>query len=113
MLTGQTIKTHHADVFTFLRGNLKTQASHCEIPGNAFRGSLVYASTPEQATEALLHEPAILIIPSYMKGAFEPAENIDTCCFSVPNIAMGMAQLLSYFDQKCSRFKQWGERHPT
>jgi UDP-3-O-[3-hydroxymyristoyl] glucosamine N-acyltransferase len=113
MLTGQTIKTLHADVFTFLRGNLQTRASHCEIPEDALRGSLVYASTPEQATEALLHEPAILIIPSHMKGAFEPAENVDTCCFSVASIAMGMAQLLKYFDQKRSRFKQWGERHPT
>src|SRR5580700_2204001 len=61
MLTGQTIKTLHADVFTFLRGNLQTRASHCEIPEDALRGSLVYASTPEQATEALLHDPAILI----------------------------------------------------
>jgi UDP-3-O-[3-hydroxymyristoyl] glucosamine N-acyltransferase len=113
MLTGQTIKTQHADVFTFLRGNLQTRASHCEIPEAALHGSLVYASTPEQAAEALLHEPAILIIPSHMKGSFEPAANTDTCCFSVASIAMGMAQLLKYFDQKCARFKQWGERHPT
>src|SRR5580765_5065985 len=112
MLTGETINTVHADVFTFLRGNLQTQASHCEIPEEALRGSLVYASTPEQAAEALLHEPAILIIPSNMKGALGPAGNLDTCCFSVSSIAMGMAQLLKYFDQECSRFKQWGERHP-
>ena len=32
MLTGQTIKTQHADVFTFLNGNLQTRANHCETP---------------------------------------------------------------------------------
>ena len=26
---------------------------------------------------------------------------------------MGMAVLLKYFDRKCYRFTQWGERHPT
>jgi UDP-3-O-[3-hydroxymyristoyl] glucosamine N-acyltransferase len=31
----------------------------------------------------------------------------------VKNISMGMAMLLKYFDNKSSRFTQWGERHPT
>jgi UDP-3-O-[3-hydroxymyristoyl] glucosamine N-acyltransferase len=113
MLTGQTIQSHHADVFTFLEGDLQTRASHCEIPERALRGSLVYASTPEQAAEALLHRPAILIIASHMTEAFDSAENSDTCCFSVSNIPLGMARLLTYFDQKRHRFTQWGERHPT
>ena len=113
MLTGQTIKNLHADVFTFLRGNLQTRASHCRVPEEALSGSLVYASTREQAAEALSHDPAILIIASHLSGAFAPAANHDTCCFSVSNIPRGMAHLLKYFDHKGSRFEQWGERHPT
>jgi UDP-3-O-[3-hydroxymyristoyl] glucosamine N-acyltransferase len=113
MLTGQTIKTHHADVFTFLEGNLQTPATHCEIPEQALSGSLVYASTPEQAAEALLHRPAILIVSSHMNGSFDSADKGHTCCFSVTCIAMGMARLLKYFDAKRDRFTQWGERHPT
>jgi UDP-3-O-[3-hydroxymyristoyl] glucosamine N-acyltransferase len=113
MLTGQTIKTHHADVFTFLEGNLQTAATHCEIPEEALCSSLVYASTPEQAAEALLHRPAILIVSSDMNGFFESVDKGDTCCFSVTCIAMGMARLLKYFDAKRERFTQWGERHPT
>ena len=44
MLTGLTIKNQHADVFTFLNGNLERAASHCKIPEEALHGSLVYAS---------------------------------------------------------------------
>jgi UDP-3-O-[3-hydroxymyristoyl] glucosamine N-acyltransferase len=113
MLTGQTIKNHHADVFTFLEGNLQTRASHCDTPEQALCGSLVYASTSEQLTEALQRRPAILVISSHIKGTFDFAENPDTCCFSVPCISAGMAQLLKYFDKKYYRFTQWGERHPT
>src|ERR1019366_7141443 len=113
MLTGETIKNDHADVFTFLTGNLQTTASHCEIPEQALTGILVYASTSDQAAEALLHRPAILIIASHMCGNFDAAKYGDTCCFSVCDIAMGIAKLLKYFDQKRFRFTQWGERHPT
>ncbi len=113
MLTGQTIKTQHADVFTFLRGNLLTPATDCKIPEQALGGSLVYASTAEQAVEALLHRPAILIISAHLNGTFDAAEKGDTCCFSVACIAMAMARLLKYFDEKRGRFTQWGERHPT
>jgi UDP-3-O-[3-hydroxymyristoyl] glucosamine N-acyltransferase len=100
-------------VFTFLTGNLETRANHCDTPEHALGGSLVYASTPEQAAEALLHQPAILIIAAHFRGSFEAASHADTCCFSVCNISLGMARLLKYFDQKRCRFTQWGERHPT
>ena len=113
MLTGQTIKTHHADVFTFLQGNLQTQATDCKIPVLALGGSLVYASTGEQAAEALLHRPAILVVSAQLNGAIDSADKGDTCCFSVHSISMGMARLLKYFDEKRGRFTQWGERHPT
>jgi UDP-3-O-[3-hydroxymyristoyl] glucosamine N-acyltransferase len=113
MLTGLTIKDQHSDVFTFLKGNLLNSAQHCEVPEQALSGSLVYASTPEQMAEALLHRPAILIIASHMNAPVESTENPDTCCFSVSSIPTGMARLLKYFDQKRYRFTQWGERHPS
>ncbi|MDB6086709.1 MAG: glucosamine N-acyltransferase [Gammaproteobacteria bacterium] len=113
MLTGEMIQSHHADLFTFLEGNLRTPASHCEIPEEALSGSLVYASTPEQAAEALLRGPAILILGAQVNACLESAKESGTCCFSVPCIAMGMARLLKYFDAKRDRFTQWGARHPT
>ncbi|MGA2186919.1 MAG: UDP-3-O-(3-hydroxymyristoyl)glucosamine N-acyltransferase [Steroidobacteraceae bacterium] len=113
MLTGHTIKADHADVFTFLAGNLQSSASHCETPEQALSGSLVYASTAAQVAEALLRCPAILIIASNACADVDATRYGDTCCFSVCNIAMGMAKLLKYFDQKRCRFTQWGERHPT
>ena len=94
MLTGQTIKSQHADVFTFLNGNLQTQANHCETPADALAGSLVYANTPEQAAEAMLHQPAILIVPYFMRESIDTTSSVDTCCFAVSDISMGMARLL-------------------
>lgn len=113
MLTGQTIKNQHADVFTFLRGDLHAQATDCRVPEQALGGSLVYASSAAQAIEALLHRPAILVISAELHEAFDATDKGDTCCFSVPCIAMAMARLLIYFDAKRGRFTQWGERHPT
>jgi hypothetical protein len=77
MLTGQTILDRHADVFTFLTGDLHNPASRCEVPESAFPGSLVYASTPAQMTEALLHHPAILIVPSNLSASVGDAEHHD------------------------------------
>ncbi len=113
MLTGQTINSKHADIFTFLSGDLQRPASHCEIPELALGGSLVYASTADQMSEALGRQPAILILSSQLAASFCALENSETCCFSVKNIPMGMALLLKYFDTKANRFTQWGERHPT
>ncbi len=113
MLTGKTINSQHADVFTFLSGDLRKQASHCKIPEEALCGSLVYVSTPEQLAEALPRQPAIMILSSQMAGSFVAPPDCETCCFSVRNISMGMALLLQYFDKKPARFTQWGERHPT
>lgn len=115
MLTGQTIKTQHADVFKFLRGNLQAPATDCKIPEQAGAGSLVYASTADQITEALRRRPAILILSAHLDGTVDSGGAVmgDTCCFSVASIAMGMARLLKYFDEKRTRFTQWGEHHPT
>jgi UDP-3-O-[3-hydroxymyristoyl] glucosamine N-acyltransferase len=113
MLTAGTIKSQHSDIFTFLHGNLEVAASHCHIPEHALLGSLVYVSDAAQLAEARLHKPAILIVPVKMTDCVSAVLDADSCCFSVQNIPMGMAVLLKYFDRKCQRFKQWGERHPT
>lgn len=113
MLDGQTIKNDHADVFTFLAGNLHSRASRCVVPDQALGGCLVYASTTEQVEQAMVRHPAILIIAADVSAGFDASGCGDTCCFSVCNIAMGMARLLKYFDLKRRRFTQWGERHPT
>src|ERR1700721_1341857 len=113
MLTAQTIQTHHSDTFTFLHGNLEIGASHCHIPEEALLGSLVYVSDAVQLAEARRHKPAILIVPAKMSDCVDALIDADSCCFSVQSISMGMAVLLKYFDQKCYRFTQWGERHPT
>jgi UDP-3-O-[3-hydroxymyristoyl] glucosamine N-acyltransferase len=113
MLTAQTIKNQHSDIFTFLHGNLDAGASYCHIPEEALIGSLVYVSDASQLAEALRRKPAILIVPAKMTDCVSTLLDGESCYFSVPSISMGMAVLLKYFDRKCYRFKQWGERHPT
>jgi UDP-3-O-[3-hydroxymyristoyl] glucosamine N-acyltransferase len=113
VLTGQTINSRHVDAFTFLGGDLQRQASDCKIPEEALFDSLVYVSTPEQLSEALPRQPAIMILSSQVARSFVAPPDEGTCCFSVRNIPMGMALLLPYFDKKPSRFTQWGERHLT
>jgi len=113
VLTGQTIQSRHADVFTFLNGNLQIPASGCHTPEEAQCGSLVYVSTADQLTEALRHQPAILVLPVQIAGSYCALPGSQICCFSVRDIPMGMAVLLRYFDEKSQRFTQWGERHPT
>src|ERR1700722_3558164 len=112
MLTAQTIKHDHSDIFTFLHGNLASDASHCHIPQEAVLGSLVYVSDAGQLAEARLHKPAIIIVAATMSECIVPLADAEGCCFSVQSIPMGMAVLLKYFDRKCDRFTQWGERHP-
>ena len=112
-VTAQTIKNQHSDIFTFLHGDLGISASHCHIPAEALLGSLVYVSDPAQLAEARRRKPAILIVPAKMTGCVDTLMDAESCCFSVQSIPMGMAVLLKYFDRKCFRFTQWGERHPT
>jgi UDP-3-O-[3-hydroxymyristoyl] glucosamine N-acyltransferase len=113
VLTAQTIKNQHSDIFTFLHGDLEMGASHCHIPAEALLGSLVYVSDRAQLAEARLHKPAILIVSARMSGCVDILMDAESCCFSVQSISMGMAVLLKYFDRKCFRFTQWGERHST
>src|SRR5271169_6761694 len=113
MLTARTIHDHHSSIFTFLHGNLETEATRCDVPEQATPHSLVFVSDAVLLKQARLLKPAILIVQARMAGELDPVLDADSCCFSVKNISMGMAILLKYFDTKCYRFKQWGERHPT
>src|ERR1700729_2017153 len=113
MLSAQAIKNHHSDIFTFLHGDLETAASHCHIPEEALRQSLVYVTDAAQLCEARRHRPAILIVRVNMVDRLCAEGDADSCCFSVKNISMGMAILLKYFGSKAGRFTQWGERHST
>jgi UDP-3-O-[3-hydroxymyristoyl] glucosamine N-acyltransferase len=113
MLSAQTIKNQHSDVFTFLHGDLQTGASDCRVPEEAVLGSLVYVSNHAQLVEARRHKPAIIIVSTKVSGCLDTLMDADSCCFSVQSISMGMAVLLKYFDRKRCRFTQWGERHPT
>ena len=113
MLSAQTILDRHSDVFTFLHGDLRVSANHCNIPEEALMGSLVYVSNAAQLCEARSHQPAIIIVPARMSACVNEPGNADRCCFAVQSIPMGMAILLRYFDRKCQRFTQWGERHAT
>jgi len=113
MLKAQTIRNDHADVFTFLSGNLEARASACHRPVEARADSLVFASRPEQLAEALRRKAAIIIVQqkiAHLVGAGEPGTG---CCFAAPAIPMAMVVLLKYFDHKLERFTQWGTRHPT
>ena len=112
MITAGAIKAQHADVFTFLHGDLGSCASHCDTPETASPDSLVFVSDAAQLACVSRREPAILILNTKTaRGVFSP--NPHSCYFSVKNVPMGMATLLKYFDHKSARFSQWGTRHPT
>jgi len=113
MLSAQTIKNHHSNIFTFLHGNLEISATHCHVPEQATPQSLVFVSDAGLLEQARRHKPAILIVLAKIACELDTFTDADSCCFSVKNISMGMAILLKYFDTKCHRFRQWGERHPT
>jgi len=48
MLHAQTVQSRHADIFTFLQGDLEAVASECRPPGEAGPDSLVFVSEPAQ-----------------------------------------------------------------
>lgn len=113
MLAATTIQTQHADVFTFLCGDLDKHATVSRTLDGACCESLVFVSEEQQLAAALSAKPAILVVQAKLAGLLPREPESDTCCFSVRNMPMGMARLLKYFDAKRLRFTQWGERHPT
>ncbi|HEX4151384.1 MAG TPA: UDP-3-O-(3-hydroxymyristoyl)glucosamine N-acyltransferase [Steroidobacteraceae bacterium] len=112
MITAHVIKSRHSDVFTYLHGDLDSSAAYCRVPTEACGASLVFVSDAEQMAQAFAHRPAILVVLSKVCETLRP-ESGGTCCFSVKVMPIGMATLLKYFDHKCMRFSQWGQRHPT
>jgi UDP-3-O-[3-hydroxymyristoyl] glucosamine N-acyltransferase len=112
MLKAQTICHDHADVFTFLQGNLAACATACHPAHEAGHDDLVFASQPEQLAEAMRRAVAIIIVQRkivpLIVGDLRPS-----CCFAVNAMPMAMAILLKYLDRKTERFTQWGDRHPT
>jgi len=113
MITAEAIKTQHSNVFTFMHGNLKSLASQCDTPDAASCASLVFITDAGQLAKARSQDPAILVVQTKAARSVTAVDTSNGCYFSVDNVAMGMATLLKYFDQKCRRFTQWGGRHPT
>jgi UDP-3-O-[3-hydroxymyristoyl] glucosamine N-acyltransferase len=113
MLSAQTVQGQHADVFTFLNGNLDAAATQCDTPCAGGPTSLVFVSDAAQLVTARAHGAAILIIQGDMAGQLAVPDAAFGCSFAVKNVAMGMALLLRHFDRKRERFAQWGERHAT
>lgn len=112
MLAAQTIRNDHADLFTFLQGNLAACASHCRTPDETDAVSLVFVSRPEQLAEAIRLKAAIIIVHRKIAHLVQ-ASGTTICCFAVVGIPTAMTVLLRYFDRKAERFTQWGVRHPT
>src|SRR5579862_4735395 len=98
MLKAQTIRNDHAEVFTFLGGNLEACASACHTPADARRDSLVFVSQPEQLSEALRREAAIIIVHRKI-AQLVPSALGACCCFAVAAVPMAMAVLFKYFDR--------------
>jgi UDP-3-O-[3-hydroxymyristoyl] glucosamine N-acyltransferase len=113
MLKANTVQTRHADVCTYLQGNLDSEAAGCHVPADAGPGSLVFVTDAQQLALARQRHAAILVVQRDIAGQLVPNEAAFGCCFSVSSVPMGMAVLLQHFDRKRERFTQWGERHPT
>jgi UDP-3-O-[3-hydroxymyristoyl] glucosamine N-acyltransferase len=113
MLNARTVQGRHADVFTYLHGNLDAVATHCHMPCSAGPDSLVFVSDLAQLATARERGAAVLIVQRDVADQVAVVEPTFGCCFSVKNVSMGMALLLRHFDRKRERFNQWGERHPT
>ncbi len=113
MLSARTIASEHADVFTFLAGDLAAAAAQCRQPEECCSTSLVYVSDAAQLELAARAGAAIVIVQRGLTGDAQAMTERLNCVFSAGSIPMGMAQLLKYFDGKRDRFTQWGERHAT
>jgi UDP-3-O-[3-hydroxymyristoyl] glucosamine N-acyltransferase len=113
MLLAQTVHDAHADLFTYLGGDLGAAASDCRGPAEACARSLVYASDLRQLAAAARQGAAIVIVERHLAASIPEGADRHGCWFSVASIPLAMAMLLPYFDRKAERFLQWGERHPT
>ncbi len=113
MLSAQAINDDHADLFTYLRGDLGVHAKACHSPEDACVDSLVYAAEIPQLDAAHGGDASIFIVDARIAHHVGEFPITRGCFFSVKAIPMAMAVLLRYFDHKEERFAQWGSRHPT
>ena len=114
MLSARTVESDHADVFTYLQGNLDAAATQCNVPDAAGPASLVFASDLTQLTAARARGAAILVVNRAMSVELTDGDcAVFGCSFVARDVSMGMARLLRCFDRKRERFTQWGERHAT
>ncbi len=113
MLNASTVQARHADVCTYLWGDLDATAIDCRSPEDAAPGSLVFVTDLAQLETARQRGAAILVVQRDIAAGIESNDAAFGCCFSVSSVPMGMAVLLTHLDQKRERFAQWGERHPT
>ena len=112
-MIAETIRNDHADLFTFLRGDLGATAVFCRQPEQACSQSLVFVTGQEQFDHALRRGAAIVIVHCKLVPGLTESAAAGRCLFSVPAIPAAMAALLKYFDAKGERFSQWGKRHAT
>ncbi len=113
MLRAETIRSQHADLFTFVQGDLAATATICNRPEETCRESLVYLSNRKQLEAIACPDAAILILQEDLLPGINTGQKWRGCVFTVSAIPPAMAALLKYFDRKTERFAQWGERHPT
>jgi UDP-3-O-[3-hydroxymyristoyl] glucosamine N-acyltransferase len=113
VLRAETIRTKHADIFTFLCGDLEATATVCRRPEETCPESLIYLSDPKQLASNACLDAAILILHKKLLPVINSGQHYRGCLFSVADIPPAMAALLKYFDTKSDRFSQWGEHHVT
>ena len=113
MLRADTIRSDHADLFTFLQGDLEATATFCARPEDSCPQSLVYLSDSKQLESKVCLDAAILILHRKLLPEIDASLHWRGCLFSVAAMPAAMAALLKYFDTKRERFAQWGERHAT
>jgi UDP-3-O-[3-hydroxymyristoyl] glucosamine N-acyltransferase len=113
MLHAHTVQSRHADVCTYLQGDLDALAVNCRVPAEAVADSLVFVADLAQLATARQQRAAILVMHRSLVDQLAAEETAFGCCFAVSSVPMGMAVLLKHFDRKRERFTQWGERHPT
>jgi UDP-3-O-[3-hydroxymyristoyl] glucosamine N-acyltransferase len=113
MLNARTVQARHADVCTYLWGDLDAGAMDCRSPEDGGPGSLVFVTDAVQLEAARHRGAAILVVQRDLSGQPDATERAFGSCFSASSVPMAMAVLLTHLDRKRERFTQWGERHST
>jgi UDP-3-O-[3-hydroxymyristoyl] glucosamine N-acyltransferase len=113
MINARTVQARHADVCTYLWGDLDAEATECSSPEDGGPGSLVFVTDAAQLEAARQRGAAILVAQRDLADRVAANDAAFGCCFSVSSVPMAMAMLLTHLDRKRERFTQWGERHST